>query len=292
MKNKTLKKFEGYAYISLWLTGFFALQLSPLATSLWYSFTDFEMIGGASFIGLRNYFDIFEDPDFTLSLKVTFKYVLIAVPGKIIFALIIALILSQNLKGINLFRTLYYIPSILGGSVAISILWRYLFINGGVINNLLAHIGIQGPNWLGDPKYALGTVSLVTIWQFGSSMLLFLAAIKQIPATYFEAAEIDGANAIRKFFSITLPELSPIMLFNVIMQMINAFQEFTPAYVITSGGPLRSTYLYGLMLYEEGFQFFHMGYASALSWILFVIIMAFTLLVFRFSSMHVHYGDN
>lgn len=292
MKNKTLKKFEGYAYIGLWLIGFFALQLFPLATSLWYSFTDFEMIGGADFIGLRNYLEIFRDPDFLLSLKVTFKYVLIAVPGKIIFALIIALILSQNLKGINIFRTLYYIPSILGGSVAISVLWRYLFMSGGVINNLLSSIGIQGPNWLGDPKFALGTISLVTIWQFGSSMLLFLAGIKQIPATYFEAAEIDGANAIRKFFSITLPELSPIMLFNVIMQMINAFQEFTPAYVITSGGPLRSTYLYGLMLYEEGFQFFHMGYASALSWILFVIIMIFTILIFRFSSMHVHYGDN
>ncbi len=291
MKNKTLKRFEGYAYIGIWLFGFFALQLAPLVTSFWYSFTDFEMIGGADFIGIRNYADIFKDPDFLLSLKVTFEYVLIAVPGKIIFALIIALILSQKLRAINIFRTLYYIPSILGGSVAISVLWRYLFMEGGVINNLLSVIGIQGPNWLGDPKYALGTISLVTIWQFGSSMLLFLAGIKQIPVTYYEAAEIDGASKLRRFFSITLPELSPIVLFNVVMQMINAFQEFTPAYVITNGGPLKSTYLYGLMLYETGFEFFHMGYASALSWILFAIIIAFTLVIFKFSELHVHYGD-
>ena len=151
MKNKTLKKYEGYAYIGIWLLGFFTLQLAPLVTSFWYSFTDFEMIGGADFINIRNYIDIFHDPDFLLSLKVTFAYVLIAVPGKIIFALIVALILAQKLRGINLFRTLYYIPSILGGSVAISVLWRYLFMEGGVVNNLLSVIGIQGPNWLGDP---------------------------------------------------------------------------------------------------------------------------------------------
>ena len=291
MKNKTLKRFEGYAYIGIWLFGFFALQLAPLVTSFWYSFTDFEMIGGADFIGIRNYADIFKDPDFLLSLKVTFEYVLIAVPGKIIFALIIALILSQKLRAINIFRTLYYIPSILGGSVAISVLWRYLFMEGGVINNLLSVIGIQGPNWLGDPKYALGTISLVTIWQFGSSMLLFLAGIKQIPVTYYEAAEIDGASKLRRFFSITLPELSPIVLFNVVMQMINAFQEFTSAFVITDGGPLQGTYLYGLKLYNEAFRYFKIGYSSALSWILFTVIMVFTLILFRSSRRWVYYED-
>lgn len=245
MKRK-MKRFEGYLYILPWLVGFLALQFVPLVNSLWYSFTDFQLLGDAKFVGFQNYRKLFSDPLFRQSLMVTFQYVLIAVPGKIIFALIVALILNQRLTGINLFRTLYYVPSILGGSVAISVLWKYLFMNQGVVNNLLAVVGLPGQDWLGNPNLALGTVSLVTIWQFGSSMLLFLAGLKQIPECLYEAAEIDGAGKLRVFFTITMPELSPIVLFNLVMQMINAFQDFTPAYVITQGGavekhvPLRS----------------------------------------------------
>jgi len=292
LNSYKMKDIEGYLYILPWLIGFFVLQLVPLVQSFWYSFTNFQLIGKAKFVGLANYVKIFTaDETFRKSLWVTFKYVLIAVPGKIIFALIIALILSQKLKAINLFRTLYYLPSILGGSVAISVLWKYLFMKGGVINNLLSNIGLPRVDWLGSPKLALGTIALVTVWQFGSSMLLFLAGIKQIPECYYEAADIDGAGKVRQFWSITLPELSPIVLFNLIMQMINAFQEFTAAYVITQGGPLKSTYLYGILLYEQGFKYFAMGYSSALSWILFAIIMAFTALTFRSSESWVHYGD-
>ncbi len=292
LKSYKIKDFEGYAYILPWLIGFFVLQFVPLLQSFWYSFTDFQLIGKPNFVGLDNYIRIFtNDQTFWKSLWVTFEYVLIAVPGKIIFALIIALILSQKLKGINFFRTLYYLPSILGGSVAISVLWKYLFMKGGVVNNILSGIGLSGIDWLGDPSLALGTVALVTIWQFGSSMLLFLAGIKQIPECYYEAARIDGAGRMRQFWSITLPELSPIVLFNLVMQMINAFQDFTAAYVITQGGPLKSTYLYGIMLYEQGFKYFKMGYSSALSWILFLIIMCFTALTFRSSESWVHYGD-
>jgi len=274
-----------------WIIGFLVLQLYPLINSFLYSFSDFSMIGDSHFVGLSNYAKAFKTPEFWKSLKVTFYYVLMGVPCKIAFALLIAIILNQKLKGINFFRTLYYLPSILGGSVAISVLWKYLFMQKGIINGLLLKIGIHGPDWLGSTAWALPTVGLVTVWQFGSSMLLFLAGLKNIPECLYEAADLDGARTMRKFWSITLPELSPIVLFNLIMQMINAFQEFTPAYVITQGGPLKSTYLYGLMLYDQGFKFFKMGYASALSWILFIIIMIFTSMTFGSSQSWVHYGD-
>ncbi|NLE14372.1 MAG: sugar ABC transporter permease [Spirochaetales bacterium] len=285
--------YTGYLYILPWIIGFLLLQLVPLINSFWYSFTNFQLLGDPKFLGLENYKKIFTaDPTFLQSLKVTSYYVLIAVPLKISFALVIAIILNQNIKGINLFRTLYYIPSILGGSVAISVLWKYLFMNQGVVNNLIGQVGFKAVDWLGDPRYALGTISLVTVWQFGSSMLLFLAGLKQIPVSQYEAARIDGAGRMRIFWQITIPELSPIILFNLIMQMINAFQDFTSAFVITQGGPLKSTYLYGLMLYDQGFKFFKMGYSSALSWILFAIILFFTSLTFRSSESWVHYGDS
>ncbi|MDT4762794.1 sugar ABC transporter permease [Sphaerochaeta sp. PS] len=284
--------YAGYLYILPWILGFLILQLYPLISSFWYSFTDFQLLGSAKFVGLKNYKTIFlADKNFLQSLKVTMYYVLIAVPCKIAFALAIAVILNQKIRSINLFRTLYYIPSILGGSVAISVLWKYLFMNQGTVNNLLAVVGIPPHDWLGDPVLALGTISLVTVWQFGSSMLLFLAGLKQIPECLYEAARIDGAGKVRIFWKITIPELSPIVLFNLVMQMINAFQDFTPAFVITQGGPLKSTYLYGLMLYNQGFKFFKMGYASALSWILFFIILLFTSLTFKSSESWVHYGD-
>lgn len=283
---------KGLIYISPWLAGFLLLQLYPLIGSFIYSLADFQLLGKSEFVGFKNYITIFsKDPLFWKSLKITFLYVLMAVPGKLVFALIIAVVLNSKLKGINFFRTLYYIPSILGGSIAIASLWRFLFMKSGVVNSGLAILHLPALEWLGSPKLALFTISLVTIWQFGSSMVLFLAGLKQIPVSMYEAAKIDGGGIIRVFFTITLPLLSPIIFFNLIMQMVNVFQEFTAAFVITQGGPLKSTYLYGMMLYEQGFKFFHMGYASALSWILFVIIMVFTSLTFRSSESWVHYGD-
>lgn len=293
MQIRKRYNYTGYLYILPWIIGFLLLQLVPLINSFYYSFTNFQLLGDPKFLGLDNYKKIFTaDATFLQSLKVTSYYVMIAVPLKISFALVIAIILNQNIKGINLFRTLYYIPSILGGSVAISVLWKYLFMNQGVVNNIIAVFGIKAVDWLGNPRLALGTISLVTVWQFGSSMLLFLAGLKQIPVSLYEAARIDGAGRMRIFWKITIPELSPIILFNLIMQMINAFQDFTSAFVITQGGPLKSTYLYGLMLYDQGFKFFKMGYSSALSWILFAIILFFTSLTFRSSESWVHYGDS
>jgi oligogalacturonide transport system permease protein len=282
----------GLLYILPWFIGFLSLQLVPLITSFWYSFTNFQLIGNYNFVGLENFKNIFtNDPVFWQSLKVTFFYVFIAVPGKLAFALFIAVVLNQKRPGINLFRTLYYLPSIFGGSVAISALWKFLFMRDGVVNQIIGMVNIPAQDWLGGPKWALFTISLVNIWEFGSSMVLFLAGLKQIPETLYEAARIDGAGRVRIFFRVTLPLLTPILFFNLIMQTINAFQQFTNAFVITQGGPLKATYLYGMMLYEQGFRFFKMGYASALSWILFVIIIGFTSLTFSSSSSWVHYGD-
>jgi oligogalacturonide transport system permease protein len=225
------------------------------------------------------------------SLALTFKYALMAVPMKLIMALIVAMILNMKLKCINLFRTVYYLPSIMGGSVAISILWRFMFMKEGMINKFIGVFGIPSVNWLGDPDIALVTISLLVVWQFGSSMVLFLAGLKNVPTELYEAAEVDGANKWTKFWSITLPMLTPIVFFNLIMQIIHALQEFTSAFIITSGGPNHGTYLIGVKIYEDAFQNLKMGYASASSWVLFVAILIITLLVFRSSSAWVFYND-
>lgn len=292
LNTRLESRYAGLAYIAPWLIGFMIFQLYPFITSLYYSFTNFNMIKAPAFVGIQNYVNIFtKDKYFWNSLKVTLYYVLMAVPMKLAFALIIAMILNMKLRCINLFRTAYYLPSILGGSVAVSVLWRFLFSKTGVINALLASAGIQGPAWLGDTRTALFTVSLLTVWQFGSSMVIFLAGLKQIPQELYEAAEVDGIGRIGKFFRITLPMISSILFFNLLMQMVNAFQEFTGVFVITGGGPMYSTHLYGMMLYDNAFTKYKMGYASALSWILFIIILLFTALAFKSSSYWTYYED-
>lgn len=291
--NRTAKRqWVGLLYVSPWILGLLAFQFYPFILSFVYSFTDFSILNPMKFNGLYNYIYMFtKDPKFLQSLKVTIVYVFVSVPAKLVFALFIAMLLNMNLRTIGIFRTGYYLPSILGGSVAISVLWGFLFNSKGLVNNMLAKLHIPAINWLGSPKIALYTISLLAVWQFGSSMVLFLAGLKQIPQELYEAAEIDGARRVRIFFHITLPLLTPIVLFNVIMQLINAFQEFTSAYVITQGGPLDSTYLYGLMLYENAFLYTKMGYASAQSWILFIIIMIFTLAIFKSSARWTFYED-
>jgi oligogalacturonide transport system permease protein len=201
------------------------------------------------------------------------------------------MVLNLRLRLINFFRTFYYLPSILGGSVAIAILWRFLFNRGGVVNGILASVGVGPVDWLGSERWALFTLSLLTVWQFGSSMVIFLAGLKQIPGELYEAARVDGAGRTRVFLRITMPLITPMIFFNLVLQMIYALQEFTGPYIITGGGPLRSTYLYGLMLYENAFTFLRMGYASAQSWVLFVIIMVFTALIFKSSEHWTFYQD-
>ncbi len=288
--RKFAKRNVGLLYVLPWVAGFLLFTLYPFVSSFYNSFTN--NLGGKSvgFVGLKNYVDIFTvDFDFWISARATFIFVLIAVPLKIGFALCIALLLNMRVRGTNLYRTVYYVPSVLGGGVAVSIIWRMLFLKNGLINQALGALGLPAVGWLSDPNVALLTISLLTVWQFGSSMVIFLAGLKQIPRDLYEAATVDGASKPRMFRVITLPMLTPVLLFNVVMQMINAFQEFTSAFVITGGGPVKSTYLYAFKLYVEAFRNFRLGYASALSWILFAVIIAVTLLIFKLSDRFVYY---
>ena len=292
-RKKTMKReYQAYLYILPWILGFAILQLYPFVSSFIYSFTDYTVGAKATFQGLANYKKLFtQDKEFWNSLKVTILFALYTVPGKLIMALAVAMFLNRDLKGINLIRTLYYIPSLFGGSVAVALLWRLMFLDNGVINAILSALHLPVIQWLGDTRYALRTICMLEIWQFGSSMVMFLAALKQVPRSLYEAAEIDGAGKVTRFFQITLPQISPIIFFNLINQTIQALQNFTSAQVITEGGPLKSTYVLGLKLYKEGFSYFKMGYASAISWVVFAAIMIFTLAIFASSKLWVHYAD-
>lgn len=281
----------GLIYIAPWIIGTLIFQTYPFISSFVYSFSKYN-IATFEWIGLENYKRLFTiDKDIFNSIMVTFGYAFITVPGKLIIAMIVALILNQKLKAINLVRTIYYIPSLMGGSIAVSILWKLMFMSDGVVNNLLSKIGIDGPNWLGNPTMALPTICLLEIWQFGSSMVLLLAALKQVPKELYEAASVDGAGKWRTYWSITFPSITPILFFNLIMQTIQAFQNFTSAFVITNGGPNKATYVLGMKLYTEAFSNFKMGYASAVSWVMFALIMIMTLILFGTSKFWVHYED-
>lgn len=284
-------KYIGYLYIAPWIIGILVFSLFPFVSSFVISFTDYNLIDQARFIGLDNYRKMLNDELFIKSFWNTVKYVFMTVPMKLAFALFIAHILNFKLKGVNMFRTAYYIPSILGGSVAISVLWKFLFADTGLINIGLALFGIEAISWLGNPKYALFTISLLRSWQFGSAMVIFLAALKNIPDDLYEAAKIDGASKLKTFTAITIPMITPVIFFNFIMQLVQAFQEFNAPYIITGGGPLKSTYLLPLMIYENTFAYYQMGYGSAMSWFLFFIIMIFTAITFSSQKKWVHYSD-
>ncbi|NOU65772.1 ABC transporter permease subunit [Paenibacillus sp. LMG 31461] len=290
--SKIAKRNVGLLYIMPWLVGFLVFQLYPFGASLMYSFTNYSITNIPKFVGLDNYVTMFtQDNNFYKSLSTTLAYVFISVPMKLIFALMVALLLNVKMKMVNLYRTLFYLPSILGGSVAVSILWRFLFMKEGMVNRFLDLLHLPAINWLGSPHVALFTLSLLSVWQFGSSMVLFLAGLKQVPAELYEAGRVDGASKFRMFFTITLPLITPIVFFNIIMQLVNAFQDFTGAFVVTNGGPMNSTYLFALKLYDEGFKFYKMGYASALSWVLFLLILVVTVIIFKTSKYWTYYED-
>jgi multiple sugar transport system permease protein len=281
-----------YIFMTPWLMGFFVFTVGPILISLYLSFTSYDLFTPPRWNGLANYERLLmRDTRFATSLNVTATYVLLSVPLRLVFALAIALVLNRGLAGLSIYRAIYYLPSLLGGSIAISILWRQVFGLRGLLNQVLAIFGIEGRSWIASPDTALLTLILLGVWQFGSPMIIFLAGLKQIPRELYEASEIDGANKRQQFFRITLPLLTPIIFFNLIMQMIGSFQAFTPSFIITGGGPIDSTLFYTLYLYQQGFINFRMGYAAALAWILLAIIGVFTALAFLSSRYWVYYED-
>ncbi len=284
----------GYLFLLPWFIGMLVFVIGPILASLYLSFTNFNLIGSPQWTGLSNYLSMFQDPQWWDAVRVTLVYVFLSVPLKLIFALFLALILKQGLRGLGIYRAVYYVPSLLGGSVAIALLWRQIFEGDGIINQGLNLIGIPSTtSWISTPNTALFTLIILAIWQFGSPMLIFLAGLKQVPPEYYEAASTDGAGSLKKFFSITLPMLTPLIFFNLILQMVGAFQAFTPAFIVSggTGGPVDSTLFYTLYIYQQGFGLLHMGYASAMAWILLLAIALFTGIAFLTSRYWVFYPD-
>lgn len=283
----------GYVFSAPFVLGFLIFTLYPILSSLYYSFTNYNLMEAPRWLGLGNYERLFlEDDKIGKSFQVTFTYVFASVPLRLIFALFVAMILNTATKVVGLYRSAFYLPSLIGGSVAVAIMWQQIFGDKGLVNSALSLFGIHSTtSWIGNPSTALWTLIALSIWQFGSSMIIFLAGLKNIPKDYYEAASVDGANAVHRFFKITLPMLSPIILFNLTLQTISAFLTFTPAYIISrgEGGPLDQTLLYSLYLYRKAFSHFEMGYASALAWIMLIIVGVLTLLIFRSSTRWVHY---
>jgi multiple sugar transport system permease protein len=284
----------GYLFLLPWLIGLVVIVGGPMIASLYLSFTNYSLIQAPEFIGLDNYLRMLDDPRLHKSIAVTFIYVIVGVPAQLIVALGVAMLLNEGMKGLAFYRSIFYLPSMLGASVAIAVLWRQMFEVDGLVNQVLRLFGIPATtSWIADPQWALWTIILLHVWTFGSPMVIFLAGLRQIPGMYYEAASVDGASKWAQFRKITLPLLSPIIFFNLVLQIINAFQSFTQAYVVSNGtgGPADETLFYTLYLYQRGFVQFQMGYAAAMAWLLVVIIAAFTAINFYFSKRWVFYGD-
>jgi len=284
---------EGYAFMAPWLLGFFGLTVGPMIASLVLSFTNYNLLQAPTFIGLANFQQMFTDQRLLHSLRVTATYVACGVPLQLGFALLVAIVLDKGMKGLTFYRSIFYLPSLLGSSVAVAILWRQVFGKQGLFNWALSFLGIDGPGWISNPSTALGTIIVLHVWTFGSPMVIFLAGLRQIPTMYYEAAQVDGASKLRQFFTITIPLLTPVIFFNLVLQIIGAFQSFTQAYIVSGGkgGPADSTLFYSMYLYEKGFRTFQMGYASAMAWFLLAVIAIITGINFWLSKYWVHYDD-
>jgi len=295
-RNLSLSQREAvwaYAFISPWIIGFLVFTIGPMLASLYFSFTDYNIIDAPVWKGLANYQKLFfEDPLFWHSLKRTLYFALLALPLGLVFGFFLAFLLNQDIPGVNLWRTVYFLPSVIAG-VAVALLWIRIFNpKVGILNPFLKNIGISNPpGWLNDPDWAIPALVLISLWGIGGSMIIYLAGLQGIPTHLYEAAKIDGANSRQRFRHVTLPLMTPVIFYNLVLGLIAAFHYFTEVYVATSGegGPLRSTLVYNLYLYQTAFRFFDMGYASALAWVLFLIVLVVTLLVFRSSPMWVFY---
>lgn len=298
IKEKRPDNKAAYLFLAPWILGIATFTIGPMLASLYLSFTDYNLLKSPlkeppPFVGLDNYAYMLQDPSFWNSFRVTVTYVVVSVPIQLAVALGLAILLDKGMRGLPFYRSVFYLPSLLGGSVAVAILWRQVFGKDGIFNGFLELFGIDAPGWIGHPDYALGTIIVLHIWTFGSPMVIFLAGLRQIPEMFYEAAAVDGAGRVRRFVSITLPLLTPIIFFNLVLQIIFAFQTFTQAYVVSggTGGPADSTMFYTLFLYRTGFLQYDMGYASAMAWFLLIVIAAFTAFNFWLSRFWVFYDD-
>lgn len=295
MKSKRIKKIiannQGFFYVLPWLIGFLLFKIYPFASSLFYSFTNYDLFNGITKVGLMNYEKIIVDSDIKKAFLVTFKFAIFDVPLKLMFALFVAYILNFKIKGVKFFRTVYYIPSILGSSIAIAILWRAVFNTDGLINSFLSIFGIENFNWMANDNGAMAVIVILRVWQFGSAMVIFLAALKGVPEELYEAASIDGANKWRQFFKVTVPLITPVIFYNLITQLCQAFQEFNAPFLITKGGPNGATTLISILIYNNAFLRHKMGMASAQAWILFLIVMTLSAIAFISQKKWVYYSD-
>ena len=286
-ENKRL----GFLFVLPFVLGVLLFKLFPFVMSFCLSFTQYDLMDPPVFIGLQNYQELFgDDPLFVKSLGVTLWFAVLAVPLRVGFALFVAHVLNTKLRGINFFRSAFYLPSILGGSIATAVLWRFLFAKYGLVNLVLVKLGFEPVAWLADEHYSMWTIVLLFTWQFGSAMVIFLAALQNVPTSLYEAAEVDGASQWTQFWRITVPLITPVIFFNMIMQMVHAFQEFNGPYAITEGGPLSSTYVLALYIYDQSFRFFNLGYGAALSWVLFALVGGLSLFSFWTSRYWVFYA--
>ncbi|MEL5991961.1 carbohydrate ABC transporter permease [Microbacterium phosphatis] len=294
LKEKYPDNKAALIFLLPWILGILGLTVGPIIASLYLAFTDYNLLQPPVWSGFENFTKMFADPRFWNSCRVTITYVVVSVPLQLALALALAVLLDKGMKGLPFYRSVFYLPSLLGGSVAVAILWRQVFGKEGLVNSFLGMFGLTDlPGWIGHPDYALGTIIILHVWTFGSPMVIFLAGLRQIPEMYYEAAAIDGAGKVRQFFSITFPLLTPVIFFNLVLQIIFAFQSFTQAYVVSggTGGPGDSTMFFTLLLYKEAFTELDMGYASAMAWFLVVVIGAFTAFNFWLSKFWVHYDD-
>lgn len=283
-----------HVFMTPWLLGVLFITAGPMIASVYLSFTKYRLIGSPQWVGLDNYAKMLSDDRLAQSLRVTFTYVLVGVPLALIAALLLAVVLNRGVRGLAFYRSVYYLPSLFAGSVAIGVLWRQIFGANGLVNAVLGWFGIEGRSWVGSPETALWTLILLHVWTFGSAMIIFLAGLRQIPDDLYEASSLDGANKWQQFRHITIPQLTPIIFFNLVMGVINCFQNFSQAFVVSggTGGPTDSTLVYALYLYQQAFgSARNLGYAAALGWLLVLIVGVLTALNFAFSKKWVHYGD-
>ncbi|GAA3888919.1 carbohydrate ABC transporter permease [Streptomyces sedi] len=293
-RRRTAETRAGYAFLAPWLLGFLALTAGPMIASAYLAFTDYHPIRGGSWIGLDNFDRLLDDPRFLDSVEVTATYAVVGTPIKLAAALGVAMLLNSRRRGQGTYRSLFYAPSLIGASVSVAIVWKAMFNDQGIVDDIGRFFGMSGGGWVGNPDLTLPMMILLAVWQFGAPMVIFLAGLKQIPHELYEAAQVDGAGPARRFFRITLPMLSPVLFFNLVLETINSFQIFASAFIISGGqgGPANSTLFYTLYLYQRGFGQGQLGYAAAMAWLLVIVVGIITLVFFRTSRYWVHYSGD